>query len=452
MNIRIMLKLLHTLEQMRKHEHWTRQQLAGYQAKVLLDMRKYAYERSPFYQTFHKGLMDRPLYELPVLTKSMMMENFDALVTDRTLHLEDIRLFAEQGEAGQRFKDHYYVNATSGSSGHPGFFLFDESEWTSVLASFARGQEWSGVGINLIRQQKMATVASISPWHMSSQVAATAKSWWRPSLRIPASQPLSKTVEQLNEWQPEVLISYASMAGILAEEQLAERLNIHPTVVYVASEVLTSQTKRQVKEAWGHEPYNQYASTETASVASEHKSCRHMHFYEDLLITEVVDEQYRPVPAGEYGAKILVTTLFSRTQPLIRYELNDSVRVSPEVHTCGLPFAVLESVQGRVEDSLSLPALSGGEILIRPLVINRIMDIAPVSGWQINQQADQGLVVLLNGTRNGMTDDWLAEKIDQSLSQEGAHVPYVRIQHVSEIPKTAAGKSPLIKAYKPPPL
>jgi Coenzyme F390 synthetase len=111
MNIRIMLKLLHTLEQMRKHEHWTRQQLAGYQAKVLLDMRKYAYERSPFYQTFHKGLMDRPLYELPVLTKSMMMENFDALVTDRTLHLEDIRLFAEQGEAGQRFKDHYYKNS-----------------------------------------------------------------------------------------------------------------------------------------------------------------------------------------------------------------------------------------------------------------------------------------------------------------------------------------------------
>ena len=450
MNIRIMLKLLHTLEQMRKHEHWTRQQLADYQAQALLDMRKYAYERSPFYQTFHKGLMDRPLHELPVLTKSIMMENFDALVTDHTIHLEDVRRFAEQGAARQRFKDRYYVNATSGSSGHPGFFLFDESEWTSVLASFARGQEWSGVGINLTRQQKMATVASISPWHMSSQVAATAKSWWRPSLRIPASQPLSKTVEQLNEWQPEVLISYASMAGILAEEQLAQRLKIHPTVVYVASEVLTSQTKRQVKEAWGDEPYNQYASTETASVASEHKSCRHMHFYEDLLITEVVDEQYRPVPAGEYGAKILVTTLFSRTQPLIRYELNDSVRVSAEAHTCGLPFAVLESVQGRVEDSLTLPALAGGEILIRPLVINRIMDIAPVSGWQINQQADQGLVVLLNGTRNGMTDDWLAEKIDQSLSQEGAHVPYVRIQRVLEIPKTAAGKSPLIKAYKPP--
>jgi phenylacetate-CoA ligase len=448
MNTRIMLKLLHTLEQLRKHERWTRPQLENYQATALLELRKHAYERSPFYQRFHKGLMDRSLAELPVLTKAMLMENFDDLVTDRTLHLENIRRFAEGGEVGQRFQNRYYVNATSGSSGHPGFFLFDESEWAYILASFARGQEWSGVRINLTRQQKMATVASISPWHMSSQVAATVKSWWRPSLRIPASQPISQTVKQLNEWQPEILISYASMAGALAEQQLARRLQIHPKVVYVASEVLTSQTKQRVREAWGDEPYNQYAATETAGIASEHLSCRHMHFYEDLVITEVVDEQYRPVPTGEYGAKILVTTLFSRTQPLIRYELNDSVRVSADAHACALPFKVLESVQGRVEDSLMLPALSGGKLLIRPLVINRIMDIAPVSGWQIQQQADQGLVILLSGTRNGLTADTLAEQITKSLSQEGAQVPYVRIQHVSEIPKTAAGKAPLIRAYK----
>lgn len=449
MNLHVMLQLLRTLRQLRAHERWTRQQLEEYQSNSLRDLRRYTYQRSPFYQKFHQGLMDRPLHELPVLTKSMMMEHFDELVTDRSLHLGDVRTFAERADVGERFKDRYYVTATSGSSGQPGFFLFNASEWTAVLASFARGQEWSGVQIDLTRQQKMATVASISPWHMSSQVAATVKSWWRPSVRIPASQPLSQTVEQLNSWQPEVLISYASMAGVLADEQLSHRLHIHPKVVYVASEVLTSQTEQRVKEAWGDEPFNQYAATETAGVASEHFSCRHMHLYEDLVITEVVDGQYRPVPAGEHGAKILVTTLFSRTQPLIRYELNDSVRVSAEPPTCGLPFQVLDSIQGRVEDSLVLPAMSGGEVLIRPLVINRIMDIAPVSGWQINQQADRGLVILLSGTRNGLSDDWLAEQINKSLSLEGAHVPYVKIQHVTEIPKTTAGKAPLIKAYKP---
>ena len=450
MNIQIMLKLLHTLEQLRKHESWTRQQLEAHQAKALQDLRQYAYERSPFYQKFHKGLIGRPLQELPVLTKAMMMEHFDELVTDRSLHLEDVRAFATQGEAGQRYENRYYVNATSGSSGHPGFFLFDEAEWAYVLASFARSQEWSGVRINLTQRQKMATVASVSPWHMSSQVAATVKSWWRPSLRLPASQPLSRTVDELNAWQPQVLIAYASMSGILAEEQLAHRLQIKPQVVYAASEVLTPQTVERVKEAWGIELFNQYVATETASIAAEHESCRRMHFFEDLVITEVVDEQYRPVPSGEYGAKILVTTLFSRTQPLIRYEINDSVRVSVAPHDCGLPFAVLESIQGRVEDSITLPAVSGGEVLIRPLVINRIMDIAPVTGWQVNQQVDNGLVIFLTGMRDGLTDESLVARISKSLAQEGARAPYIRVQHVPEIPKTASGKAPLIKAYKSP--
>jgi len=287
---------------------------------------------------------------------------------------------------------------------------------------------------------------------MSSQVAATVKSWWRPSLRVPASQPLSKTVEELNAWRPEVLVAYASMLGILAEEQLAHRLHIDPKFIYSASEVLTLQTRKRIKEAWGIEPFNQYVATEAASIAAERQSCRHMYFLEDLVITEIVDEKYRPVPPGEYGAKILVTTLFSRTQPLIRYEINDSVRVSAEPHNCRLPFTVLESIQGRMEDSITLPAASGGQVLIRPLVINRIMDIVPVSGWQVIQQADNGLVVLLTGARNGLTDDALVNQISNSLAQEGAQATYVRIEHVSQIPKTAAGKAPLIKAYKATPV
>jgi len=449
MNISIMLRLMHNLEQLRQHERWTRQQLETYQVDALRHLRDYAYAHSPFYQRFHQGLTDRPLNELPVLTKAMMMEHFDDVVTDRSLHLEDVRAYAEHGEAGQRYRNRYWVNATSGSSGQPGFFLFDQAEWTSILASFARSQEWSGVRINLTRRQRMATVASISPWHMSSQVAATVKSLWRPSLRLPASQPLPQTVEQLDAWQPEVLIAYASMAQTLAEEQLAGRLHIHPQVVYAASEVLTARTRERVRAAWGAEPFNQYVATETASIAAEHRLCHHLHFFEDLVIVENVDEHHQPMPPGEYGAKLLVTTLFSRTQPLIRYELNDSIRVRREVHDCPLPFAVLDDVQGRVEDALHLPAVTGGEIVVRPLVFTRIMDIVPISGWQVAQQADQGLVVLLAGVRDGLTDETLVDQLTRSLAQEGAHAPYIQVQRVSAIPKTASGKAPLVKAYRP---
>jgi phenylacetate-coenzyme A ligase PaaK-like adenylate-forming protein len=448
MDLQLMFKLAIELGQLRKHERWTRPQLEADQAEQLRRLRTYAYAHSPFYQQFHRGLEDRPLHELPVLTKAMLMEHFDELVTDRTLHLEDVRAYAVQGEAGKRYRNRYWVNATSGSSGHPGFFVFNDAEWVAILASFARSQEWSGVHISLTRQQHMATVASISPWHISSQVAAVAKSWWRPSLRLPASQPLPQTVEQLNDWRPDILIAYASMVGILAEEQLAGRLHIRPQVVYSASEVLTPQTRQRVRQAWGDEPFDQYGATETADIAAEYRACRRMHLFEDLLIAEVVDEQNRPVPPGKYGAKLLVTTLFSRTQPLIRYELSDSVRISTEQHSCGLPFAVLESVQGRKEDALELPGMAGGRVTIQPLVFNRVMDIIPVSGWQVIQEADDSLTILVAGMRDGLTDTGLSDQLTHSLAQEQARVPTIKIEHVAAIPKTAAGKTPLIKAYR----
>ncbi len=449
MNVQIMLRLLHNLEQLRKHERWTRPQLEAYQADALYRQRQYAYQRSPFYQKFHKGLSDRPLDELPVLTKAMMMEHFDELVTDRAIHLDELRAHATSDIAADLFLNRYWVTATSGSSGHPGFFLFDESEWTTVLASFARGHEWGGIKVNVLHRMKMASVASISPWHMSSQVGATVESWWMPTLRLAASNPLPEIVQQLNEWQPAVLVTYTSMGRILAEQQIAGRLNIHPHVVYTSSEVLTEGIRQRIKEAWGAPPYNQYASTETAEIASECHEGRKLHLYEDLVVIEVVDEDHRPVPPGEYGAKLLITTLFSRTQPLIRYELDDSVMLSTEMCPCGRPFALVKGIEGRVEDTLHLPGLTRERVAVRPLVFNRVMDILSISGWQVVQEADDGLTVLVSGSSDEIADEKIGESLARELAAEGVHVPRIQVQHVAAIPKASSGKAPQIKAYRP---
>ena len=339
------------------------------------------------------------------------------------------------------------MTATSGSSGHPGFFLFNEPEWITVIASFARGQEWSGAKVNFLRRRKMATVASISPWHMSSKVAVTVKTPSTPSTRIAASLPLENIVRQLNKWQPDLLIAYASMSRILADEQLAGRLHIAPEKVFTSSEVLTDETRRRVKTSWGDEPFNQYGATETADIAAEYKLCRHLHVFEDLLLVEVVDDHYHPVPHGEFGTKLLVTTLFSRTQPLIRYEINDSVRLS--VKPCsisGLPFVFIDGIQGRVEDALSMPGVKGKPILIQPLVFNRVMDILPVSGWQVIQETESTLKVLLSGARNDIRDEAVSDTIRRELTSEGVIAPLIKIQHTAEIPKNSSGKTPLVKS------
>jgi putative adenylate-forming enzyme len=447
-NIRIALNLMSTLRQLRLRDRWTRPHLQAYQAESLGSLREYAYARSPFYQKFHQGLTDRPLQELPVLTKAILMEHFDELVTDRAIRLEAVRDHIANAGESDHFLDRYWVNATSGSTGHPGLFVFDRSEWTTVLASFARAHEWAGLKVSLTHRMTMASVASTNPWHMSAQVGATLRSWWMPALRLDASEPVETIIRRLNGWQPEMLVSYASMARLLADEQLAGRLKIAPHLVFTSSEVLTEETRRRAEAAWGRPPFNEYAATECGGLGAECLQRRGLHLFEDLVIVEVVDDRNRPAPPGAYGDKLLITVLFGRTQPLIRYELSDSVRLAATPCPCGLPFTLTDGIQGRTEDVLRFPAEVGDEVAVQPIVFHRILDAVPASGWQVVQEADGGVKVLLSGVSDGFADEPLAGVLARALADQGARIPRVTVVRLSVIPRGPAGKAPLIKSSR----
>jgi phenylacetate-CoA ligase len=70
-------------------------------------------------------------------------------VTDCDIRLEEVKTHMRTLTGDERYLDRYWVNATSGSSGHPGLFLFNRTEWITVLASFARAREWASVKFNL---------------------------------------------------------------------------------------------------------------------------------------------------------------------------------------------------------------------------------------------------------------------------------------------------------------
>ena len=445
MSIATLLTVLPTLRQLRKHEHWTREHLEAHQAQMLSQLREYIYEHSPFYQRFHREVMDRPLNELPVLTKTMMMEQFDDLVTDRAIRLQHVRAHMTDLRSDRRYLDRYWVTATSGSSGQPGIFLFNRAEWATVIASFARGQEWGGLKVDIWHRRKMAVVSSTSALHMSFRVGLTVQSPWVKTLRLAAAEPLPTIVQKLNDFQPDVLVAYASMARILAEEQHAGRLQIRPAVIFTSSEVLTEKTRQRVEDAWGKILYNEYAATESGGLAAERSDHRGLYLFEDLVIFEVVDEQNRPVPPGMYGDKVLLTALFNRTQPLIRYELHDSVKLASEPYSAGFPFAAIDGIQGRTEDTLYFPGAKGVEVAVHPSVFHHVMDFVPTNGWQIVQDIN-GLTLLLSSVRGSFPDNILVEQLQQALASQGVVVPPVIVQHVDAIPKGAGGKAPLIKS------
>jgi putative adenylate-forming enzyme len=444
MNISLLMRLLWTLRRLRQRDHWTRSQLELHQVESLRRLREHAYARSPFYQRFHRGLAGRPLSELPVLTKATVMEHFDDLVTDRALRLSALRAHAVSASENDLFLGRYRVCVTSGSTGRPGLFVFDRREWTTVLASFARAQEWAGLKVTLARRVRMASVASAAPRHMSAQVAASLRSWWLPALRLEADAPVEATVERLNTWQPETLVTYASSARILADEQLSGRLRIAPRMVFTSSEVLTEETRHRVEAAWGCPPFNEYAASECGSLAAECTRRRGLHACDDLAIFEVVDERNQPVPPGTYGERLLVTVLFNRTQPLIRYELSDSLCLATEPCPCGRPFTLVGGIQGRAADVLHLPAAGGGEVAVHPLTFHRVLDAVPASGWQVVQE-NGGLTVLLSGVASGLVDELLSEKLTRALAARGVRLPRIAVQRVAAIPRGAAGKASLIR-------
>src|SRR5262249_45092446 len=148
-----------------RHETWTRQQLEEYQEHALHACREYAYTHSSFYRRFHEGLMDSPLQELPVLTKAMMMEHFDELVTDSAIRLRDVQHYLAHGDRTKPFLNRYMTSGTSGSTGERAIFLVDPSEGPAMMNSFLRTVVWSGI----TPATRTALVSTTDPSQLSVQ-------------------------------------------------------------------------------------------------------------------------------------------------------------------------------------------------------------------------------------------------------------------------------------------
>ena len=403
----------------------------------MADLRAWAIASSPFYAELHRGLERAPLTELPILTKKMVMDNFDRLVTDRQVRLSNIESYVSQAAASGKFAGRYRVALTGGTTGRRGVFLANDDEWATVLASYARANDWAGVPAGITHRLRLAVVSSTNPAHQSVLVGATLASPMVPTLGIDASDEISSIAARLNAFGPDLLVGYASVLHELARAQRAGSLAIRPRAVMSASEVLSAEMRDDIKSAFGSNPFDVYAATETAGIASD---CRlhAKHLYEDLVMVENVDAAGRPVPAGERGERLLVTVLFSSTQPLIRYELSDSVTLSRTTCPDGLPFALLDSVSGRTEDTV---ILSGTRAY--PNVFHAALDGLDLGGWQVIA-GEHGIdVLVVRGSAPIVTGD-LAARLRAELQRAGVTAAAVSVHEVDDIPRTALGKQPLI--------
>jgi phenylacetate-coenzyme A ligase PaaK-like adenylate-forming protein len=210
-------------------------------------------------------------------------------------------------------------------------------------------------------------------------------------------------------------------------------------MIFTAGEVRTPEMEERIVAAWSRRPFNNYGATEIGGYGAV-ECDRHagLHLFEDQVLLEVVDDEYRPVPDGEVGTRLLITNLYNRTQPLIRYELNDLVTVSPDPCPCGRPFPLLKSIDGRSDDVLEMPATDGGTAKVHPLTLRSPLGgIAALSEYRIVYGAGElRIEAVLNG---GADDEQIRRDIETrlgtALKEGGAQAPPIRVESVTAIPR-----------------
>ncbi|MFW5906416.1 MAG: phenylacetate--CoA ligase family protein, partial [Desulfobia sp.] len=163
-----------------------------------------------------------------------------------------------------------------------------------------------------------------------------------------------------------------------------------------------------------------------------------------------VNKDYSPTPPGEVSHTVLLTNLTNRVQPILRYDLGDSVLQRPDPCPCGSPLPAVR-VRGRAAEVLVFPGQKGGEVRIVPLVFSTLLDrFRSIEQYQIVQTSPDTLHLRLRlGEDADPETVWnrVFEKITALLKAHEAGDIEILLSQEPPVP-TPAGKYPTVIPFK----
>jgi phenylacetate-coenzyme A ligase PaaK-like adenylate-forming protein len=354
----------------------------------------FARERSVFYGKLYAGLPSvvRDPRVLPPVSKRDLMANFDGWATDDAVRRETADAFvADTSRIGRYYLDRYLAFSTSGTTGRPAVFLHDRGAVTVYIALMIARRLPTLLAAGSLRsflrnRGRTATIITTGGHFSSSVVEALARSRFpRLSGRnrtFSLLDPLPDVVRALNGFQPAVLGSYPTALAVLAGEQAAGRLRIRPALALSGAERLSPAAAERIRASFLCPLRDTYAASEFMGIAFD---CRYgnLHLNADWVILEPVDAALRPVPPGTPSHSTLLTNLSNRVQPVIRYDLGDSVTMLPGPCPCGSPLPLVRP-EGRRDEILYLESPGGGEKPVLPLVLATVVEeTAGILGYQV---------------------------------------------------------------------
>lgn len=416
----------------------------------LVEMVAFARANSPYYSEIYKNLPERVEDSrlLPVTSKKELMARFDDWVTDHDVAIENVRAFVNNPDMiGERYLGKYFVATTSGTTGHRGIFLVDDQ---AVAVNFALSSRmmsaWFGAGdvIRILaRGGRMAMVVATGGHFLAFAGAVRLRKTSRllgSAIRFfSVHTPMPELVAQLNRFRPAIVVGYGSVISILAGEQAAGRLRINPVLVEPAGETLSSGEYDQIARVFHTKVRDTYGATECPFLSD---GCEYgwYHVNADWVVVEPVDADYQPVQPGEQSHTVLLSNLANRVQPILRYDLSDSILQRPDPCPCGNPLPAIR-VQGRAADVLTFPTERGEQVSIAPLVFGTLVDRTPgIKLFQIVQTTPTSLRVRLLPAAGADPDrvwQMVYTEIMRLLTEH--KLDNVTVEHAEEPPEQAPG-------------
>ncbi len=291
-----------------------------------------------------------------MLTKKEVMENFDDLVTDRSLTRESADRFLSTSKDPTDLLDgRYYILHTSGSSGEIGIYPYSAADMARGLAK-TPSPPLSG-----LRRTRLAFFGATGGHFAGVTFASVFK---RSALRLlfdmrtyEINSPLEGVVTGLNSYRPDALAGYATALKILAGKKRAGELDISPRLLMSSGEPLNPDDRAVIESTFGAPMINSYMCTEHVYMGIATPETGGMQLFEDDLIFEFHEDH------------TCVTNLFNYTMPLIRYRMEDVLTPTDE-RVPGSPFTKIKEVVGRSEYIPYFTNADGADDFISPHIIN----------------------------------------------------------------------------------
>ncbi len=264
-------------------------------------------------------------------------------------------------------------------------------------------------------------------------------------LRIPGNVPLGEQREALLRHRPAIIEGYPTCLEILAERSLeSETRRLQPRLVVCRGEVLRQPTRRLLEAAFRCPVANLYSCEEVGNMAWEcPDQPGRFHVNSDTCVLEVASDG---TPDGK--GDVVVTNLYNRTMPFIRYRLGD--RATPmdgEVRSCscGATGLSLVNLAGREDDFVVFP---DGRRLPPRVVTNALFNalrlpndphrLCPnVRRYQIVQEEDYSIRVSIEW--QGPVDPHILDRIASAVKRVAPSLRW-RVELADGVHLTPAGK------------